>query len=430
MQILLKSATIIEPTSSFHLKQKDILVSDGVISEIEDSLALKSESGMEIDLSGSHVSIGWFDMSAHFQDPGNEHKEDIHSGIAAAAAGGFTDVALLPNTSPTIDSKNQVEYLLSKCSHSPVKLRPIVAITRGCEGAELTEMIDLYEAGAVAFSDGIAPVSNTDILLKTLQYLQRFNGLLINRPEDAQLNLFGTMHEGVVSTTLGLKGMPSIAETIMIQRDLKILEYTGGKIHFSNLSCAESVDLIKAAKAKGLSVSCDVAAHQLVFDEHNIEAYNSNYKVNPPFRLEQDRMALIEGIKNGVIDAVVSSHQPHDPECKELEFDLADFGVTGLQTVFPILNQLSSEISLSDLITLITTNPRKLLGLEIPKIEVGRKAVLTIFNQGIKWQLDHKTNQSKSENSPFFGRELRGNALGIINGDKYKFSSELISNSN
>lgn len=424
MQILLKSVKIIDSKSSFHLQQKDILITDGVISKIADRIDATSDS-KAFDCDGYSVSIGWFDMNAHFHDPGHEYKEDLFSGMSAASAGGFTDVAILPNTNPPIDTKNQVEYVLSKSSSYPVNLRPISAVTHSCEGKELTEMIDLSEAGAIAFSDGLKPISNTDILLKTLQYLQRFDGLLINRPEDQQLNMFGTMHEGTVSTTLGLKGMPSIAESLMIQRDLKILEYTGGKIHFSNISTAESVELIAEAKSQGLKVSCDVAAHQLVLDDELIEQYDSNYKVNPPLRLKEDRLALVQGVKDGTIDVIVSSHQPHDPECKELEFDLADFGVIGLQTVFPLIREISKESELPELIDKISRTPRVLLGLDIPTIEVNQEAVLTIFDPDMTWVFDSTTNKSKSVNSPFYGKELEGCSVGIVNGSRSYFSDLL-----
>ena len=419
MQILLKSAQIIDPTSPFHGKKQDILINSGIIAKIDDHV--DAQEAHVVNCDGAYMSLGWFDMNVHFEDPGNEHKEDLYSGIAAAAAGGFTDVGVLPNTSPTIDTKNQVEYILSKSSHHPVNLHPFCAITKNCNGAELTEMIDLKEAGAKAFTDGINPIQNTDILLKTLQYLQKFDGLLINRPEDKQLNMFGTMHEGIVSTTLGLKGMPSIAEVVMIQRDLKILEYTGGRIHFSNISTEESVKLIEQAKQKGLKVSCDVAAHSLIFGDSLMGEYDANYKVNPPFRLEQDRLALIEGLKNGVIDVIVSSHQPQDSESKELEFDLADFGAIGLQTVLPIIVELSSSVDLEYLIAKVTSAPRRLLGLENGSIKEGEQAVLTIFDTSKKWVFNSDTNFSKSKNSPLYGKELIGKVLGIVNGEMSYF---------
>jgi dihydroorotase len=416
MEILLQSVEICDKRSVHHGKKKDVVVGDGKILKIGEGL---TSSGMVIPAQGYKLSVGWFDMRSLFGDPGYEHKEDLESGCQTAAAGGFTEVALLPNTKPVVQSKNEIGYLLSGNRNRLTQVHPIGAVTLNAKGEELTEMIDLHKAGAVAFSDGEKSIWHTDILLKCLQYLQKFDGLLMNKPEDKFLNMFGTMNEGITSTMLGLKGMPSLAEEIMVLRDLRLLEYAGGKLHFSNISTANSVALIREAKAKGLKVSCDIAAHQIAFDDSVMVEFDTNYKVNPPFRSQADIDALIEGLKDGTIDVVVSSHNPQDEESKVLEFDLADFGVIGLQTVFPVLNQYKKNLSIEDLIEKITINPRKLLQVEIPEIKEGAAANLTLFDTEASWELDASSNFSKAENSPFWKKALKGKAVGVFNNGKY-----------
>ncbi|CAN5478145.1 dihydroorotase [soil metagenome] len=423
MNFQIRDIEICDELNPLHGQNKNILIKDGQILEISDEA---SEAEYIIDGKGLKLSPGWFDMRAFFADPGFEHKEDIMSGCEAAAAGGFTGVALLPNTQPVVQSKNEISYIRSRNFNKLIQLYPYGAVTQNTKGEELTEMMDMHKAGAIAFTDGEKPLWHTDILLKTLQYLQQFNGLLINKPEDKLLTQYGNMNEGISSTMLGLKGMPRLAEEIMIMRDLKILEYAGGKIHFSNISSAGSVNLIKAAKDKGLDVTCDVAAHQLVFDDNILSSFDTNYKVNPPFREKVDIIALIEGLKDDTIDVIVSSHLPQDEENKKLEFDLAEFGIIGLQTVLPILTQLVDKIVISKLLPKITTNPRKILNLPQPEIKPGQQANLTIFDSHREWILNDNTNRSKSKNSPFFNQKLTGKVLSVFNNNKYWMDEALI----
>jgi dihydroorotase len=343
----------------------------------------------------------------------------------AAATGGFTEVMLLPNTIPVIQSKNGVSYLISKNGSNLTQIHPSAAVTIDTKGEELTEMIDLQNSGAVAFTDGEKPIWQTDILLKSLQYLQKFDGLLIQKPEDKRLNLFGTMNEGVNSTTLGMKGMPKLSEEIIVARDLGILEYTGGSLHFSNISSAKSVDLIKKAKQKGLKVTCDIAAYQPVFDDSIIEDYDTNYKVNPPFREQNDNKALLKGLKDGTIDVIVSGHCPQDEESKKLEFDLAEFGIIGMQTAFSNIVEFSQHIDLETLIEKITVNPRQILGLEIPQIKEGSTANLTVFDPKVSWTFTERNNQSKSLNSPFLNQNLKGKAMAVFNNGKHLIDPDL-----
>jgi len=413
MNITFRSATILDPRSKHHNKQVDISIKSGRINKIG---KVDGSSGKEIDAKEMFVSPGWFDMSCMFGDPGFEFKEDRQSGCATAAAGGFTGVALLPNTNPVVETKNDIAYLKTLNSHHVASIFPVAAVTKGAKGEDLTEMIDLHHAGAVAFSDGVNSLWNSDILLKTLLYLQKFGGLLISRPEDTMLTQFGSMNEGLQSTISGMKGMPNISEELMIVRDLRILEYTGGKIHFANISTAESVKLIRNAKKEGFKVTCDVAAHQLVLDDSLIHDFDTNLKVNPPLRTKKDITALIKGLEDDTIDAIVSAHRPQDEESKKLEFDHAEFGQIGLQTVLPILIQLSGKLPLEKMIQKLTVAPRVILGLEIPELKNGAEANLTVFDPKSKWTFDKGSNHSKSINSWFYGKELVGRVIATVNG--------------
>lgn len=421
MDILLHSVEILDPSSPWHRKKTNVRISNGIIAEMGEV----QDGEMKIDAKDLKLSVGWFDMRASFGDPGFEYKEDIENGSRAAAAGGFTEIALLPNTQPVIQSKNEISYLRSRNTANLTQIHPIAAVTINTRGEELTEMIDLYKAGAVAFSDGSKPLWHTDICLKTLQYLQKFDGLLINRPEDRMLTAFGSMNEGINSTVLGLKGMPALAEELMIARDIKLLKYTGGRIHFATISSARSVELIRKAKAQGLNVSCDIAAHQIAFDDSFLMDFDTNYKVNPPLRLKEDIEALISGLEDQTIDVIVSGHTPHEADSKKLEFDLAEFGMIGLQTVYPVLQNISNRIPFENLIEKITSSPRKLLNLKVPEIKKGEKANLTLFDPQKNWVLDDKSNRSKSKNSPFYNQSLAGKAVGVFNQDKFILDDDL-----
>ena len=420
MKTLIKSAKVINKNSPFNGKVVDLLIDKGRIVEIG---KVTSKADKIINAKGMLLSAGWFDMRSSFGDPGLEHKEDLFSGLAAATAGGFTGVALLPNTAPVIQSKNDIKYLLSRSNGNITSVYPIAAVTRSTKGEDFTEMIDLHEAGAMAFSDGHEPIWQSDILMKSLQYLQKFNGLLINKPEDKRLNMFGQMNEGISSTILGMKGMPKLAEEILIDRDIALLEYSGGKLHLSNISTAGAVDKIKAAKKKGLQITCDVASYQCLFDDNSLSSFDTNYKVNPPFRNKEDNQAVLKGIKDGTIDAIVSSHHPHDEESKKLEFDLADFGIISLQTVAANIAELSAKIDMEVLIDKITTSPRNILKLEQPLIEKGADANLTLFDPGMEWEFNGKSNYSKAVNSPYYGKIIKGLAVAVFNNKKEWFYS-------
>jgi dihydroorotase len=411
MKILIQGAEIIDSASSFHRKIKNVLVNNGRIAEIGDKVFVADRV---IKADGMKLTIGWFDLGTYVGDPGLEQKEDLDSVSRAAAAGGFTALAVLPNTSPCVQTKNEVSYLTRGNETHLVQIYPMAAVTRNNKGEELTEMIDLHTAGAVAFTDGLKPIWHTDILLKSLQYLQKFNGLLIDHPEDIWLNLFGQMHEGINSTMLGLKGMPRIAEDIAVTRNLELLGYAGGRLHFSKLSSGKAIDLVRNARKK-LQVSCDVAAYQALLDDSFLSGFDTNYKVNPPLRERADNEALLKGLRDGTIDVICSGHTPHEDECKSLEFDQADFGIINLQTFGANLVGLSQTIDWDVLLPKVTTNPRKLLGLEIPVIEEDVKANLTLFDPSKTWVFDEKSNHSKSRNSPWLNSDIKGKVVAVFN---------------
>ncbi|ADB42581.1 dihydroorotase [Spirosoma linguale] len=425
MQLLIRSARIVDAASSFDGQVCDILVDNGLIRQIGNNLPIDANVRVA-EADNLHVSLGWVDMRVLTQDPGYEHKEDLTSVCRAAAAGGFTDIAVLPNTQPVVDAKGTLGYIQRMAEGQPVRVHVIAAVTKKAAGEDFTEMLDLHHAGAVAFSDGNHPLQNPDLLLKTLQYLQPVNGLLMNRPEETLLTRFGQMHEGIQSTLLGLKGIPALAEELMIERDLRLLDYVSAgqtetqepecgfspALHFSTISTGRSVELIRQAKAKGSPVSCDVAAHQLVFDDSALSDFDTNLKVNPPFRSVDDVRALWDGLKDGTIDAIVSDHTPHDPECKNLEFDQADFGIIGLETVFSNAVMHNQDLPLPQLIEKLTTRPRQILRLPVTAIAEGQPATLTLFDPAGSWTYDRTF--SKSKNSPFLGQTLTGRVIGTV----------------
>ncbi|NJL13525.1 MAG: dihydroorotase [Microscillaceae bacterium] len=410
MSILIKNVLVSDYRSAFHEQKIHLRIQEGSIAQIQAADELPSllhkETVMEAE--GLYLSPGWIDMRVLVPEPGHEHRETLHSARLAAQKGGFTQVALLPNTVPVIQRKNEVAFLKALNAEALVHFYPMAALTRHTKGEDFTEMIDLHQAGVVAFTDGIHPLNDPDLLRKCLLYLQYFDGLLINRPEETQLTRFGQMNEGRQSTLLGLTGMPALAEDLMVMRDLEILRYTGGKLHLGLVSTQKSVGLIRAAKAEGLKVSCDVAVHQLYFLDEDLANFDTHLKVNPPFRGRQDQEALWQGLADGTIDAIVSDHSPQDIEQKHLEFDLAAFGIIGLETLFSVLweaNQRRGEaqLPLPLLLEKISHRPRELLGLPPAQISEGVPANLTLFSLHSPWTPSAQTLASLSQNSPFLG---------------------------
>ncbi len=411
MKVQLNNAFVFDPNSTFFGKTVTILIENGTISKIG-----SGDFGVKkIDLQGAYLTPGFVDMFANFNDPGHEHKEDIRSGTNSAVAGGFTDVCLIPNTHPAVTTKGDVEYILRKSGS--VSLWPMAGLSEDLKGENMSEILDLANSGAIAFTDGLLPLWNSELLLKALQYLKKDDGLIVSRPKDKGLSRFAQMHEGQMSTSLGLAGEPSLSEEVSIIRDLEILKYAGGRIHFSQISAARSVEIIKKAKKDGLHVTCDVNVHHLYFTDDAVETFDTNYKIEPPLRTEKDRKALIRGILDGVIDAIVSGHQPQDTESKDLEFDLAEYGMIGLQSVLSVLCMISDQLPLETSIKKITHDPRVILKLQPVTIEEGSQAKLTWFDPKRIWRFDHNSNESKSINCPFYNQELTGKVLGTLNGN-------------
>jgi dihydroorotase len=420
MKVLLKSVRILHPDGNLEKATKDILISDGKISKIGSDI--KPEENTEtFESAGAVVSIGWMDMKANFRDPGHETMEGLENGLMSAANGGFTSVVLMPSTQPAIQTKTDIEYLISKSNNKIVSVFPTGSLSVNREGKDITEMFDMKSAGAVAFTDDRRPVSDSGLLMRSLMYAKNIDSLIISFPEDKHIAGKGQVHEGVQSTVAGLKGIPSFSEELMISRDLKICEYTGGRLHFSTISTAQSVELIRQARKKGLPVTAEVAAHQLFFDDHSISGYDTNFKVKPPFREQKDIAALKEGIKDGTIDVICSDHQPQDEEAKVTEFEFASFGIAGIETAFAAaLTAASGTCSLENIIASMTVNPRRILGVAIPEIKEGADAELTVFDPELEWIPSKDSLISKSKNNPFIGIRLKGKALAICNRGLFK----------
>ena len=414
MIILLKSATIIDNTSQFHLQKKDILIKNGVITKIANSI--KSDSTVkEINLENLHISQGWFDTSVCFGEPGFEERETIENGLKTAAKSGFTAVAVNPNTNPVADNKAAIEFIKNKAANFATAVYPIGSLTKNAESIDVAELFDMQNSGAIAFGDYNKPISNANLLKIALQYAQNCDGLIMSFPQDNSIAGKGLVNEQINSTKLGLKGIPALAEELQIVRDLFLLEYTGGKLHIPTISTAKAVALIKDAKKKGLNVTCSVAAHHLVLTDDELTKFDSNTKVLPPLRTSKDTKALIKGLKDGTIDMVTSDHNPIDIEHKKVEYENAKFGAIGLESLFGALNKV---VGLETLITSITTKPRNRFNIDVPVIKEGEKANLTLFNPAFEYEFLNNNILSTSKNAIFLNKQLYGKAYGIIANNK------------
>ena len=410
MNVILKQATILDINSPFNNKIVDIKIENGIITEIAPIIADNTQF-KNIIFPNLIVSPGWFDSSVSFGEPGYEDRETIVNGLLTAAKSGFTAVALQPNSNPVIDNQSQVYFVQSKAGNQATDLYPIGAFTKNSEGIDMAEMFDMQNAGAKAFGDYQKSISNTNLLKIGLQYVQDFDGLLIAFSQDKTIKGNGVVHEGIVSTTLGLKGIPSLAEEVEIARNLFLLEYTGGKLHIPTISSTKSVDLIRQAKAKKLQVTCSVAVHNLVLTDEILTEFDTRTKVLPPVRNEKHRKALINGVLDGTIDVITSDHNPLDVELKKMEYDKAKFGTIGLESAFTILQTILP----TNIIIEKFTAGKSIFTIENPSINVNQKASLTLFtNQGES--IFTKANiLSKSKNSIFLNHSTKGKVYGIYN---------------
>jgi len=394
----------------------DVFVQGGLIKKISPRKA-KGKSGPEvrvkevIDAKGKIVVPGLIDMHAHLREPGREDEETIYTGSCAAVAGGFTSVCCMPNTEPPIDNQEAVKFVYDKAKEAKCKIFCVGAVTKAQKGEELTEIFDLVQAGVVAISDDGKPVSNSQVMRNALEYCKMFNLTVISHCEDTNLSSSGVMHEGLVSTTLGMNGIPSVAEEIMIARDLKLAEFTGGRIHIAHVSTQGSVDLIREAKRRGIKVTCEATPHHFTLTDDAVKTYDTNAKVNPPLRTRKDVAAIKKGLRDGTIDCIATDHAPHSVEEKEVEFDFAPFGMVGLETALGlVVTELIKKRILSwpQAIAKLTTNPSRILNLKSGRVKKDFPADLTIIDPKASWIVDPAKFKSKSKNSPFGGKKLRG----------------------
>lgn len=419
MNFLLRSVKIIRPESRHNGMIKDILIRNGIIEKISGSIS-SGQAGTKVQIierKGLHVSSGWFDSKANFCDPGFEMKEDIDSGIQAAKAGGFTSVVIMPSVNPVIQSKSDVEYVIHKGTGKGVNLYPVGSLSANGEGKELAEMFDMKTAGALAFTDDMRSVKNGGLMLRALLYAKNMGSFIISFANDQDISGSIRMNESASSVRYGMKGSPAVAEDIAVQRDLMLAEYAGAKIHFSTLSSAGAVQLIRKAKKSGLKVTAEVAAHHLMFDDSVLEEYDTNHKVLPPYRTQPDIRELIKGIADGTIDAICSHHTPQDVESKNVEFDDAHYGTIGLETAFACAHTvLHKKLPLETIISKFTSGPRSVFGIAEPEIAEGAPAELTLFDPQTEWTFTEKEIFSRSRNTPFISKRFVGKAMGMING--------------
>lgn len=413
MKVLIKNATILSPSSPFHGQTRNILIENGIITAIRNE---DTEADEIIEVPDLHVSTGWMDCFANFCDPGQEFKETLESGANAAAAGGFTEVMLIPNTQPAVYNKSQVEYLVQKSKSLPVTIHPIGAITKNAEGKELSEMIDMFNTGAISFSDGTNPLQSAGILQKALEYILAIDATIIQLPDDKTIGTHGLMNEGATSVRLGLQAKPALSEELMVARDIELVRYTNSKIHFTGISTKKSLELIAGAKKEGLNVTCSVTPYHLFFCDEDLENYDTNLKVNPPLRSKTDRDALREAVNNGTVDFIASHHQPQDWDHKVCEFQNAAFGMETMESVFGVAE--TCGISTEIFIKMQTENIRKIFNQPLPLLKEREKANISLFVPGDEYVFSTSQIFSRSKNNGFVDKMLKGKVIGIFNKDR------------
>ena len=415
MNIILKSAKVINVESEHNGSKQDILISEGKIKKIGSSISVKNAK--TISVKNLHVSTGWFDSSVSFGEPGYEERETLLNGANVASKSGFTDLLLNPSTKPVLDNQTDISFIKSKSLNSSCNIHPIGALTLSSESKDLAELYDMKNSGAVGFYDFKKPILNSNLLKTALLYSQSFNSVIMSYPQDNSVAKGGLINEGTISVNYGIKGIPNFAEEIQIARDLHVLEYTGGKLHIPTISTKKSLELIKKAKSKGLNVTCSVAVHNLIFNDKKLKDFDTRFKVLPPLREEKDRVALVNGVKTGLIDMVTSDHLPIDLENKKTDIENAKYGTIGLESIF---GSLLSLFDLNQTIEILTRG-REIFNIEKPEFEVGSKASLSLFTIN-DYEFSKADILSKSKNSAFLGMKMKGKPIGVINGNKIKIN--------
>jgi dihydroorotase len=413
MKVIIREATIIDAKSPYHQQTVDVQINNGIFEKI--GISLPSDSNyQDIKYADLHLSTGWFDSSVSLGEPGFEDRETIANGLSVAAKSGFTGIALQPNTMPVLDNQSQIHFVQQKAQDSAVDLFPIGAFTKNSEGTDLAELYDMKNAGAIAFGDYAKNTSNANLLKIGLQYVQDFDGLVIAFCQDEKIKGSGVVNEGIVSTRLGLKGIPNLSEELIVARNLFLLEYTGGKLHIPTISTAKSVELIRQAKKKGLNVTCSVAVHHLVLTDAVLDTFDSRYKVTPPVRNDADRKALLKGILDNTIDCITSDHNPIDIENKKMEFDLAKNGTIGLESAF---SSLMTVLPLDTIVEKLTS-ARTIFKLPSHAIKEGNTANISLFSTSDEWTFSKDHILSKSKNSAFLQQKMKGQVYGIYNNNQ------------
>ncbi len=412
MKLLLKGGRIINPAEKFD-KIADVLVEDGKIKAIGENL---EAAGSEVyDATGKVVTPGLIDLHVHFREPGQEAKEDFESGANAAAAGGFTTVCTMPNTKPAVDDAAMVRSLEKRAEDvAKVHVKIIGAVTKGQEGKELAELGDMIEAGAVAFSDDGHYDQKAKVLLNAFDYLHTFDKVIVNHDEETSLVEDGVMNEGHRSAMLGLKGRPTVAEDIAVARDIMLAEYAGSRVHVAHISSARAVDIVRQAKKRGVRVTCEVTPQHLTMTDECVNLFDTSTKINPPLRAQKDCEALLEGLKDGTIDAIVTDHSPHAQEEKDREYIYAPSGFPGLETSLGImLTDLyhQHKLDLATIVSKMTCEPAKVFGMDAGTLAVGKSADITVIDPELTWTVDEKKFYTKGSHSPFIGRKLKGKAV-------------------
>ena len=411
MNIILKSAKVINVESKHNGSKQDILISEGKIKKIGGSISVKNAK--TISVKNLHVSTGWFDSSVSFGEPGYEERETLLNGADVASKSGFTDLLLNPSTKPVLDNQTDISFIKSKSLNSSCNIHPIGALTLSSESKDLAELYDMKNSGAVGFYDFKKPILNSNLLKTALLYSQSFNSVIMSYPQDNSVAKGGLINEGTISVNYGIKGIPNFAEEIQIARDLHVLEYTGGKLHIPTISTKKSLELIKKAKSKGLNVTCSVAVHNLIFNDKKLKDFDTRFKVLPPLREEKDRVALVNGVKTGLIDMVTSDHLPIDLENKKTDIENAKYGTIGLESIF---GSLLSLFDLNQTIEILSRG-REIFNIKKPEFEVGSKASLSLFTIN-DYEFSKADILSKSKNSAFLGMKMKGKPIGVINGNK------------